>query len=213
VWPWGILVPLWLTTAAAAAAAGDPTGQLAVASWEGRAFAHRLVGTVAVLEGGDGSLRWEIATAPDTTLAALLHRRGRGWTVILARDGAGTRNGWGDRWRPLEPDLGRVLAAATRSVLSAGPARRRIVVADNAGRLRPRLAARGRGRGGPGEVLELVGDNAGGTSLHSTRRPGSLHLSAWRRYHATYPARESFVPLWSLDELLDFAVESGNSGD
>jgi len=195
------------------APASDPAGELAVADWEGSVLARRVRGAVAVLAGGDGSLRWEIATAPDTTLAALLARRGRGWTVVLGPNGQGTRNAWGEEWRGLEPDLARVLAAATRAALAdGGSERRRVVLAGSQRPLRDRLVRRGAGRGGSGEILHLEAEPGGGTVIHSTRRPGRLRLSSWRRHAVRYPARESFAPLWPLDELLDFREENGNPG-
>lgn len=210
----GLLTGAALTAASfAAAAPGDPAGHLEVAAWEGSALARRVGGSVAVLAGRDGSLRWEIAQEPDTSLVSLLERAGRGWTVILAPDGAGTRNAWGQEWHPLESGLARFLAAATRAVLDGGNGDRRVVVPEAKTGLRARLAARGRGRGGPGEILHVVRGPAGDAVVTSTRRPGRLQLSPWRRIDVRYPLRESFVPLWPLAELLEFPSKSGNTGD
>lgn len=207
-----ILLATGLLLMAAAGASADPLGDLAVARWEGSLLMRRIDGAVAVLAGEDGSLRWEISTAPDTALSSLLDRRGRGWTVVVAPDGRGTRNAWGEEWHTLDADRARVLAAATEAALGTDRSRR-VVVAGDARRLRARLVRRGAGRGGPGEILRLNAAAGGGTVLSSSRRPGTLRLTAWRRHPVRYPARESFLPLWPLAELLEFTAEIGNPGD
>ncbi|MCP4573177.1 MAG: hypothetical protein GY838_12540 [bacterium] len=206
---WGICLTMVL---AAGAEGSAPVGELAVADWEASLLSRSVRGVVAVLAGADGSLRWEIASVPDTALAALLARDGRGWTVIAAPGGRGTRNAWGQEWRALEPDLARILVAGTEAAL-AGSAGRRVVVVEPVGDLRSRLVERGRGRGGPGEILRLRPEVGGGAALVSSRRPGTVRVSSWRRHRVRFPARESFTPLWPLAELLEFITENGNPGD
>ena len=73
-------------------------------------------------------------------------------------------------------------------------------------------AARGRGRGGPGETLHLVWEAEAGQgpvlAVRSSRRPGGLRLEKLRCLAVRFPAPETFVPLWSLRELLDLGSEN-----
>ncbi len=188
----------------------DPEGFLVLAKWEGSVLTRRTTGAVAVLRGADGSLRWEVAVSPDTSLVDLTMRQGRGWTVVTGPDGKGTRNGWGEGWRSLETELGLTLRAATLAALHGPGDARRFVVPRDPVPLRSRLVTRGRGRGGPGEVLELRWPSPDEALLRSTRRPGKLRLTAWRRLPVRYAARESFVPIWALADLLTFSREYGN---
>lgn len=207
-----LLFACLLLAAVPAVVRAETDGELALTGWEGSMLGRRIGGTVAVLVGVDGSLRWEIAAAPDTSLTEMLARRGRGWTVVAGPDGRGTLNAWGEEWRTLEEDVARVLAAATQAALAADVPRS-VVVRGEAPTLRERLAQRGTGRGGPGETLRLAPAAAGATVMTSSRRPGSLRLDVWRRLPVRYPVRESFVPLWPLLELLEFPDENGNPGD
>jgi len=73
---------------------------------------------------------------------------------------------------------------------------------------RRQLEARGRGRGGPAEILNLhwprAPDSRGRRWIRitSSRRPGRLEITVPVEIIVTYPKPETFLPLWSLAELL-----------
>ena len=75
-------------------------------------------------------------------------------------------------------------------------------------KFRSEQIARGHGRGGLGEVLRLSWsadtEAAAGWSLEvrSTRRFGSLTIQPLGAQSVRYPLLETFVPLWSLQDLL-----------
>ena len=71
------------------------------------------------------------------------------------------------------------------------------------------LVARGRGRGGLAEVVTLAwvtpADASARTQLavRSVRRTGTLYLWPLAAEPVLYPAVETFLPLWSLQQILD----------
>lgn len=93
------------------------------------------------------------------------------------------------------PDLGE----------EAGPAPR-------ASALRSELTRRGRGRGGPGEIIVLErfapGDPAGAFEIRSTRRPGRIRVGAPTIHSLVCPVPEVFLPLWPLGEITRPTLEN-----
>jgi hypothetical protein len=80
--------------------------------------------------------------------------------------------------------------------------------ARDSGALRRSLVARGRGRGGAGELLALAWSTgkSGAWVLRvaSSRRPGAVVLRPRGGRDVRYPGWEAFVPVWALAELLRF---------
>lgn len=199
--------------AAQDAAPADVAGSLLVARWQAGAFGREAGGVLAVIDDGAGQVRAEV-TDGDAVLPMLLDREGRGWTVVLSADGQALLMPWGERWRSLEPRAHGLLSAVAGALAEPPPApgagrSRRLTVPDpQTPDLRRRLAVRGRGRGGPGETLRLQWRDRPGEpwlEIRSARRPGSLQFGAPSLVPVTYPAAESFVPLWPLRDLLEFA--------
>lgn len=95
------------------------------------------------------------------------------------------------RWRRVAADGDGTLRLEVGAAAPAGP--------DG---LRGELTRRGRGRGGRGEVWRL---SRGGSALavRSSRWPGELEIGAVAERAVTYPDYETFLPLWSLERLLE----------
>ena len=76
-------------------------------------------------------------------------------------------------------------------------------------RWRRDLVARGRGRGGLAEVVTLAWITSAGVTpwpqlaVRSVRRAGTLYLWPLATEPVLYPAVETFLPLWPLQQLLD----------
>jgi hypothetical protein len=73
---------------------------------------------------------------------------------------------------------------------------------------RRNLTDRGRGRGGPGEMIVLRWDQAGnqdspGLTIRSSRRPGELHLEGPVQKAISSPDPEVFLPLWPLSQFFE----------
>ncbi len=68
--------------------------------------------------------------------------------------------------------------------------------------LRGRLAARGRGRGDPGEIWTLRWPADDSLEVRSSRRSGTLTIRRTGRSPVTAPVPEAFLPLWPLAEVL-----------
>jgi len=74
---------------------------------------------------------------------------------------------------------------------------------------RKNMVTRGRGTGGPGEILVLrwirqtgQNDQTGyGLSISSSRRPGEFSLQPPQRQEVPRPEPEVFLPLWSLSQF------------
>jgi hypothetical protein len=198
------LVPV--ATADGAPAADERSGELIHGTWRGAVLGHHAAGGFLLLSDEDGFLRLEIGRDESAAPAALMSRRGHGWTVVATPDGGGTRNAWEREWQPLEPRLSALLRAGAEILVDPpAPPFRRVRVVRETGTepdLRTRLTRRGRGRGGPGETLVIRGAAAGRFVFGSSRRPGSLELADLTRRPVVYPVREAFVPLWPLAEII-----------
>ena len=209
------LLVLLLSTAVAAGTASaledERTGDLVHGAWRGSALGRQAEGGFLLLVDPEGFLRCEIGVDSAADKQDLLERRGQGWTVVAGRAGEGTRNAWDREWRSIERPLAFLLLAGADLLAEApeGPWHARRVIRDPeaAPRLRQRLSARGRGRGGPGEVLDARGGEDGWVVLSSSRRPGSVRLGQIRHHPVVYPVREAFVPLWPLAELVTMDPE------
>lgn len=184
-----LVLALW--AGAATAGTGDPETSLCSVAWEAGFLGRALGGSACWLADDRGNLRLEIrsdegagpAAGRAVPLAPLLDWRGRGWTLVLDAGGRGTANAWQEPWRPLEPAVGRPLAAvATQVSLAPGagsllavgrplvaprfrreagraaPLRRRLQLpADGAApSFRATFRERGEGRGARAETLELA---------------------------------------------------------
>lgn len=222
------LLACLLAVAAVPAAAQDPpelqAGTLRLATWRGSFLGRGAEGSLALLTGPDGACRVEVADR----LAAwtdLLDRHGHGWTAVVGAGADPLVAPWGREWSPLEAPLAAGLATLARALAAPpGPqARTRSRAAapvrtvtlppvDPAPSFRTAQAARGRGRGGPGETLHLVwlgtADRRPVLAVRSSRRPGGLRLGELRCLPVRFPVPETFVPLWSLRELLDAGSEN-----
>lgn len=83
--------------------------------------------------------------------------------------------------------------------------------------LRQKLTRRGRGRGGPAEMVTLAWrqnrtDTQIELRIRSSRRPGVLQVTAPVSQPVRYPHRELFLPLWPMQDLLAFSGDfSGTS--
>lgn len=96
-------------------AASDRDGYLYAITWQVTVW-HRQFGGVACWLGGPaGEVRAEIVrgdpgdSLSPGRLAALLERRGEGWTVAWSGQENATVQPWGDRWREAQPPLTRWL--------------------------------------------------------------------------------------------------------
>lgn len=195
---------------AGAQADGTVAGTLRTAAWRGAFLGRGAAGRLALLAGPDGTCRADVGEGP-VDLPALLARRGRGWTLVLPGAGDAVLQPWDREWRRLPADLAaglRAVAGALADPAAGSPRRRHVLPpAGEPPGFRAALAARGRGRGGPGEVLTVVrrGDPAAGGALavRSSRRPGSLTFTDLRGLPVSYRPDEAFVPLWPLADLLD----------
>lgn len=198
---------MWrLTGTAVAAPLDDTAGTLIEGSWRGTVLGRSATGSFLLLVDDGGWVRLELAQGRTGDLQALMARRGEGWTVVTDPDGTGTSNAWGEEWRTLEPDLAALVARGGAAVAQAPAglfATRRVVRREGgATDLRRRLVRRGRGRGGPGEVLRISGDSHGRVTIIGSRRPGHLELGPLRRHPVHYPNGEAFVPLWPLADIV-----------
>lgn len=201
---------------------------LTLARWRAEALGRSACGLAGWILGSGGDLRWDLTVAedPGSTLqsgdaddwAPLLTRTGHGWTLIAPASGTGVFGAWDREWAA--PPAG--LAALARRVATCvdnGPSRstegsRRLTLFSDpvagdepaavtaAGRFREGMSHRGRGGGGPGEVV-TVGARAaaGGVRVRSSRRPGWVEVTAVERRPAAGSADEVFLPWWSLGEL------------
>jgi hypothetical protein len=74
--------------------------------------------------------------------------------------------------------------------------------------LRAQLVARGRGRGGADEILELSWrcpeDEAPYLRISSTRRSGDLRIAIPSSFNVRIAIPEAFIPIWPLGDLLEF---------
>jgi len=185
---------------------GDATGTLIDGIWRGTALGRTADGRFLLLVDEEGRVRLELARGSALDLHSLLARRGDGWTVVTDKEHGGTRNAWGQQWQSLDRDLAALVAggaAAVAGTPDGGAASRHVVLqAESSMGLRRRLVQRGRGRGGPGEVLRIRGEKSGEITITGTRRPGRLELGSLRRQTILYPRRETFVTIWSLADLL-----------
>ncbi len=222
-----ILACLLALAAIPAAAQETPelqAGTLRLATWRGSFLGRGAEGSLALLTGCDGACRVEIADRR-CAWTDLLERIGRGWTAVLGAGADPLVAPWGQEWSRLEAPLAAglgTLAAALAAppgptlrtrTRTAAPVRTVILPpADPAPSFRAAQTARGRGRGGPGETLHLVWAEAADRSpvlaVRSSRRPGGLRLGELRCLPVRFPAPETFVPLWTLRELLDTGSEN-----
>jgi len=90
------------------------------------------------------------------------------------------------------------------SFAAAGPA-----VVTSPTKFRQENCQRGFGRGGVGEVWSVWRTPAGESTgwLHritSSRRPGNLEVTVPRSWQVMFPYPETFLPVWSLTELLQW---------
>lgn len=190
------------------------------ASWSAEAWSHHATGELGWVTGSDGSLRLELGLAengpgPDP----LLDQIGEGWTLILGPDGQGTLNTWHREWRRVDGGLGTLAAEAVAFMSAAGPEDERLRVeipdldadgspATGATGFRGAMAHRGRGRGGPGEVvildrLEIGPESSWAYEIRSTRRPGRIRVGPSATMPLACPVPEVFLPLWPLSEICE----------
>lgn len=198
-------------------------GTLRLATWRGSFLGRGAGGSLALLIGPDGACRVEVADRR-CTWTDLLDRSGHGWTAVLGAGADPLVAPWGREWSRLEAPLAAGLATLARALAAppGPPVRTRngaatpvrtvaLPPADPAPSFRAAQAARGRGRGGPGEILHLVwltaADRSPVLAVRSSRRPGGLRLGELRCLPVRFPVPETFVPLWSLRELLDAGSE------
>jgi len=85
--------------------------------------------------------------------------------------------------------------------------RYQLTSSDNPG-FRKKMATRGRGAGGVGEILVLhwwrpAGQEGYALSVGSSRRPGALNLGPPRNLAVDMPDPEVFLPLWPLSQFFD----------
>lgn len=225
---------LLLIQAPGAAAQGTPahetsTRGLEHALWEAEAWSHHAAGIMGWISGADGSLRLEIEHGGSGRTASLLSQTGEGWTLILGPDGNGTLNAWGREWRKVDPGLGRLAREAVgfMSRPQEGPERLRVEIpalrsgggADSDGSgFRRSLVRRGRGRGGPGEMvildrMEPAPDAPWAFEIRSTRRPGAIRLRGAETLPLDCPVPEVFLPLWPLAEICGEAKKNTGTSD
>lgn len=222
---------------------------LVLADWSARALGRQADGYLAWVRGAGGDLRFEILAPADPgtegpdgvgapgddeeARAALMARRGTGWTLVA---GAGADPGvvapWDREWRPAAAGL----AALARAVAGAGPGGRSRLVLDGvgivgggrssaaatgpgrqspqrpAGTLRAALAERGRGGGGPGERLVVAGGPDGVVTVVSSRRPGALAIHPRPARKVAGDPAAVFVPWWPLSEVLAPAGGGAEAG-
>jgi hypothetical protein len=119
-------------------------------------------------------------------------------TMPSARDG---RSGWR---RP-----GSLRRAARRIELPAewDPGARADNRGEARGKLRSDLVERGRGRGAAAEILDLSWERSETETpclrIVSSRRTGELRLERHSSLLVRHPGWETFVPIWTLGELLE----------
>jgi hypothetical protein len=203
-----------------ALAAGDPELPLLHAPWSAEAWSHHAAGHLGWLATSDGSLRLELGLEKNGPgPEPLLEQAGEGWTLILGPDGEGTLNAWNREWRKVDPGLGSLAAEAVRFMSRPGEEANRLRVEipelDTNGDVRGAssgfrgsLVRRGRGRGGPGEVvilerLEPRADSSWAFEIRSTRRPGRLRVAKPGQLTLSCPVPEVFLPLWPLSEICE----------
>lgn len=241
--------PVRAASAAEAAPGLAEPLELVLAGWSARALGRQADGYLAWVRNGGGDLRLEILGPggegsegaggstlrdDDEALAALLARRGTGWTLVAGSgDNPGVVAPWDREWRPAPAGL----AALARAVAGARPGSRSRLVLDGgdvaeagsgearpgsgrpagprpAGTLRAALAERGRGGGGPGERLVVAGGPGGVVTIVSSRRPGALAVHPRPPRGVAGDPAAVFTPWWPLAELLSPAgggTEAGTS--
>lgn len=190
------------------------------APWSAEAWSHHAAGELCWVAGPDGSLRLELGLAENGPgPKTLLEQDGDGWTLILGPEGEGTLNAWEREWRRVDPGLGTLAAEAVGFMSGAAGNADRLRVEipeldadgrpqDRGNGFRAAMTRRGRGRGGPGEVVLLERLEGHGTDpwafeIRSTRRPGRIRVGSAGTLDLACPVPEVFLPLWPLSEICE----------
>ncbi len=184
-------------------------------------------GGVAAWVNGPQGIRLEVmesALPGSTAMDSLWHRQGRGWTLVLDDTGAGVVGAWDGQWRPLDRELGNLLARLVAALAQGDPtggSSRLVIPGPEPGPgisgFHARLTTRGLGQGGSGEVITLVRQerheteaNTHSLRLSSSRRPGRIGLALDHEGSALGDLPpEFFSPLWPLAEFFAFPAERG----
>jgi len=230
------------------AAAGPASLAIEYFDWSGSAWGNSAAGFFCRLEFPDGSWRGEIIRADDrktlhkTFRAALLDRKGQGWTVVAPDSDNLMLQSWGGPLR--RPDSEQIRALLLLGLIIGstealpdvdlppgvdigpegpdGDYRLQLVPMsgpDDAGprtAFRAAMEQRGRGRGSAVEtwiVSRRDNETGSGIRIRSSRREGSLSITPRGVDTVWGFADEAVIPLWPLSELVFSSAREASGQD